>query len=191
MDIFRRQTFLLLAIAACFLTLVWGCKIPLNQDSPPPAAPIYFAVLDHNGRNLVTSFKDTAWVTFTNTSEAQKIGLPVLRVQQSLTDTTLTSKYGGFILTDNDLVYAKGLIGGASQHGARNFELFINGNDVGNIYYSYSEYQKDVDNGHSLSANFLLNGKPIVRSNDGGAFVIRSKRVIVSGDTWEVLEMTP
>lgn len=146
-------SFVLILLSSCKKTGggECGCRvIPIPQ-------PIVFEILDKNGNNIIHSVNDNLWVTYTDKNGQQaNSSLDILKLQQSITDTTPVDEYNGFAITDmNPLIlgYEQGFM---TTIGVNNFKLYLNGNLVGSIYIDGRAVSEDAMT--SPNPKFTLNG---------------------------------
>src|ERR1700679_1460351 len=120
------------------LIIISACKKPGGRGDTIPA-PIYFVVVDKDGENLIHSLKDSLVVTYSQNGTTVSKHLTIYKVQVSETDTTLVSKYNGFIVSDweHTFVGDNGYIVTPSGAGVRTFNLFLNGTNLGAMYFDY------------------------------------------------------
>jgi len=160
-------------IIAVFGVCFFSCKKQNNSGEcgcGVPASPIYFAVLDKNGNNIIHSVNDTLLVTYVQNGVATSNRLDIIKAQVSATDATPVSKYNGFVVSDlipNNPNF--GYMASASgpgiytpayeNYGIRNFNFYLNGINIGAVYFDYWE---SLNLGSSAASypGFTLNGTP-------------------------------
>jgi len=154
--------------------------------------PYSFEVLDKNGNNIIHSANDTLVVTYVLNGVTVSNRLDIFKVQTSAEDATLVSKYNGFMVSDwipntTTQGYMTAASGGAFHNypenlGVRNFNLYLNGINIGVIYLDY------------WAAIFSLNGTAVTVGNLTGYLVAGYPAVfqnIVSGYSSNFLNGNP
>jgi len=122
--------------------------------------PILFEIVDKNGNSVIHSVNDNLSVSYVNSS-----GLPVtqqldiFRVQKSATDTTRSSDYNGFIISDGD-TRTPGKVGYMSTTSGdgtiTSFKLYLNNQLLGPVFFDYWAALKMLT--AASNPNFTLNG---------------------------------
>ena len=136
---------------------ICGCELP------PPPKPLNFEVVDKNGKSVVNSLKDSVAVTYpdNNYSNTNKtIRLTVKKLYTSFTDTTTISpNYNGLYVTDNGQMS----ILSSQAPPANNFNLSVNGVNMGIITINYQQYQ--VSYPQFSAAALTFNTLPVYYAN--------------------------
>lgn len=157
-------------IAILYFTIS-SCKKPGNEYTVPAA--IYFDLIGKDGNNLIHSLKDSLSVTYVLNGVTETSWLTIYKVQTSPTDTTSVTKYNGFVVTDRNPIDNQGYISSPSGAGVRNFNLYLNGANIGSIYLDYWGYLSSYP--QPTSPTFTFKGVPVTLGSIVGIYSDGSK----------------
>lgn len=146
-----------------------ACKKPGGREYTVPAK-IQFEIIGKDGTSLIHSIKDSVVVTYIMNSVAYTHQLHTYKVQVSANDTTLVSKYNGFVISDWDPATNQGYISSPSGGGVRNFNVFLNGVSIGTLYWDYWGYLSLGSPPPASSEKVTLNSHPVKWDSLTGSF---------------------
>jgi hypothetical protein len=134
-----------------------------TRVQPPPPAGIFLEIIGRDGKNMIHSLNDELTVTYTSHGVTQSARLNIYKVQVSATDTTPVAKYNGFIISDRTpppFNGGRGFISSPSgQLGVRDFNLSLNGANIGTFYFDYFG-KFSLSTPPQPSSTFKFNGVP-------------------------------
>jgi hypothetical protein len=121
-----------------------------------PPSPFFFEIIDKDGKSLVTSLKDSVKVNYVENGTTKSYNLIVNKLYATgangFPDTTkLSAKYNGLFVHDQFI----GVLSSRESSPIRNFEIYLNGKDMGTIYL-YLDYGEKT-----LTATFTFKNIPI------------------------------
>jgi len=157
------KTLIYFAVLLCLS--ISSCK---KADIKAKTLPfdIYIEIIGEDGKNIIHSVNDSLMVTYTKNGITQTARLTIYKVQVSATDTTAVAKYNGFVISDkdyampaNDQGYISGPSGADFTPPIRNFNLYLNGANIGTIYFDYWGWGS-LSFPPAPSSNFTFNGVP-------------------------------
>ncbi|MBS1526808.1 MAG: hypothetical protein JST19_14225 [Bacteroidetes bacterium] len=143
-------------------------KTGVNKDTVP--AKVQFEIVDKNRVSLVNSLNDSVRISYKLNGVSYISHLHIYRVQTSPTDTTHISKYNGFVISDWNQTNDQGYISSASAAGVRNFDLYLNGVNIGTLYWDYWGYLSFSYPPPASSDKVMLNSIPAKWDTLTGSF---------------------
>jgi hypothetical protein len=126
----------LLIISVSFFSCAKKQILPVRM----PEATTLFEIVDKDGKSLVTSLKDSVKVIYTENGVAKSYKLLVFKLYAAyvngvLDTTKLSTNYNGLYIEDHSM----GILSGRDINPIRNFDIYLNGKNTGNIYRNYWE----------------------------------------------------
>lgn len=157
------RTLLTTLFGCASVWLLAGCKkestptidVVQNSCSSPPE-PVRFVVLNKAGQNLLASPGNRLTVSFSENGRQQPVACTTGKLQTSTADTTRAGKYGGVGMGCE--------IGSYSVRQAqpvKQFELFLNGESLGTIYYDLEKLTGGKATGCYRQVAFRFRDQPV------------------------------
>jgi len=119
-------------------------------------APMAFELI-YNGESMVTSFKDSVKVSYTQDGVLKFHDLYIVKLSKSDVDTSATKDYNGLVINDKSFM---GNISSLDINPIRNFNIYLNGKNMGSIYLDYWKWQDDYPKNPSSYLTF--NNVPVI-----------------------------
>jgi len=135
-----------------------SCK----KYDPDLAGPVLFEIIGSDGKSLVHSQGDSVKITYTDGNTVKSYNLSIMKLYT--TDTvTLSSSYNGIYLSDNAVMSS---LSNRNPNPIHNFNIFLDGINLGVIYLDYRQYVKAFPN---PSSNLTFKGEEVMGNAIGFA----------------------
>ncbi len=144
-----------------------ACNKPGYHDIPPE--PIFFELVGQNGKSLVSSKNDVVSISYTDNGVTKTFNAGIYQLNASVSDTSASKNYNGLYIMDHAGMADVEL--GPEPNPAHNFNLALNGVNLGTIYLDYWPF---VDAYPKLSTPALtFNGIQAYEDRNAGNFVVQ------------------
>jgi len=135
-----------ISISSCAKKQLGTILIPQNMP---------FEFIGKDGKSLITSLKDSVKVGYVENSITKFHSLIVMKLYASSAnkgpDTTkLSVKYNGLVISDGAFM---GDLSSRSQNPIRNYNIYLNGTNMGSLYIDYKGYLEVSSHSSSLLFN--------------------------------------
>lgn len=139
--------------------IISSCK---KNSTPAPeqccaagTAPTLFEVVDDNGEGMILSLKDSVVISYADSDKTKSFKEPVAALDPALVSTADYKTFNGFVIED---MYGMAALNTRPKSPVYNFNLRINGHDLGLLYFNYESYKNTQS--QSTTTSFTLTELP-------------------------------